>query len=170
MNISLSSRIALSSFLASISLLAITNSVSALTWNLSGIFDDGGTLSGSFDYDEGTDTYSNPNITTAAGSALSGSTYTDELSIFGNSDGFIIDDGGDFLLTVDFLSSLSSIPSIISLDTSASEEEDFLSGGIRSISSGNVVAVPFEINPTLGILLIGGFWGISYLRRNRNSA
>jgi len=166
MNIFLSSKIALSSFLASISIFTITNSALALTWNLSGIFDDGGTISGTFDYDDLNDIYSNVNIITTGGATLSDRTYTDELFISSDDSlGFIItDDIGDFDLTLDFVSSLTSIPATISLDIT-SEEEDFLSGDTRFITSGNVVAVPFEVNPTLGILILGGVWGISYLRK-----
>ena len=52
-------------------------SANPILWNLVGVtFDDGGTASGSFVYDADTNTYSNISITTTAGSAFGGATYT----------------------------------------------------------------------------------------------
>jgi len=48
----------------------------AIPWVLSGVtFDDGGTAYGTFDYNADTDILSNINITTTAGTALSGTSY-----------------------------------------------------------------------------------------------
>ena len=55
-----------------------TASASAATifWNLQGVtFNDGGTASGSFGYDDLTNTYSFINITTTVGSSFAGATY-----------------------------------------------------------------------------------------------
>jgi hypothetical protein len=53
-----------------------TASAVPVTWNLLQVqFQDGGTASGSFVYDADTNTYSNVNITTTAGSARPGATY-----------------------------------------------------------------------------------------------
>jgi hypothetical protein len=50
-------------------------------WTLSGVqFNDGGTASGSFVYDATTNTYSNVNITTTAGSIRAGVAYTSFVS------------------------------------------------------------------------------------------
>jgi hypothetical protein len=47
-----------------------------LTWTLQGVtFSDGGTASGSFQYDAATQTYSNINITTTTGTVRTGATY-----------------------------------------------------------------------------------------------
>ena len=105
MNLSYISKITLSTLVASIGTLTITPSVSALTWTVSGTFDDGGTVSGTFDYDEINDIYTNVNITTFAGSNIlfSGTTYTDDASLFGNADEFTItDDTVSFDLTLVF--------------------------------------------------------------------
>ena len=52
-------------------------SATILEWTLSGAtFNDGGTASGSFDFNTLTDTYTNIDITTTTGSILTGATYT----------------------------------------------------------------------------------------------
>lgn len=52
-------------------------SADGLSWTLTGVtFDDGGTASGSFNYNAVTNTFSNIDITTTAGSAFPGATYT----------------------------------------------------------------------------------------------
>jgi len=52
-------------------------SAGTLTWTISGVtFNDGGTASGTFDYDADTDTFSNIDITTTAGTVFGASTYT----------------------------------------------------------------------------------------------
>jgi hypothetical protein len=52
-------------------------SADSVTWTLQGVtLDDGGTASGSFAYNANTNSYSALNVTTTAGSALSGSTYS----------------------------------------------------------------------------------------------
>ena len=66
--------------LCRIGLLLILASATAfsapLTWTFSGVtFDDGGTLSGTFDYDAGTGTLGNYNIVASAGSTLGAFTY-----------------------------------------------------------------------------------------------
>jgi hypothetical protein len=58
-------------------LLAFGVNAQTLTWTLSGVtFDDGGTGSGSFNYDASTNTYSNVNITTTSGSKQPGASYS----------------------------------------------------------------------------------------------
>jgi hypothetical protein len=52
-------------------------SADGITWNLTGVtFDDGGTASGSFNYNAVTNTFSSIDITTTVGSAFGGATYT----------------------------------------------------------------------------------------------
>ena len=170
MNISLISKIALSTVAASIASMAIAPSALAYTFNLSGSFDDGGTLSGTFDFDETTDTYSNTDLITTGGSTLSGTTYTDDTLIFGNSSGFEFDDdSGDVLLTVDFVSNLSSTSGAIALDTNFTQEENFLID-TRMLSSGTVtpvtpVVVPFEPSSNLAIFVVLGLMGLNRYRK-----
>lgn len=47
-----------------------------LTWNISGMFNDGGTMSGSFVYNADTNIFTSIDVTTTAGSLLGGSNYT----------------------------------------------------------------------------------------------
>lgn len=59
-------------------------SADGVTWDLVGVtFGDGGTASGSFFYDAGTNTVSDINIVTTAGTAFGGATYTGEDPSFG---------------------------------------------------------------------------------------
>ena len=52
-----------------------------VTWTVDSLlFDDGGTGSGTFSYDADTNTYSNINISTTAGSAFGGANYTSVVS------------------------------------------------------------------------------------------
>src|SRR5258705_12996304 len=52
-------------------------SADGVTWTFSGLtFDDGGTASGSFNYDAVAGTYSSIDITTTLGTAFGGATYT----------------------------------------------------------------------------------------------
>ena len=171
MNISLISKITLATVATSLTSLIITPSVLAFSFSLDGTFDDGGTLGGTFDFDENTDIYSNLNINSTGGSTLSGSTYTDDLLISGDSStGFVItDDSLDFDLTLDFVTALSSTSGAIALDTT-SQEEDFLTG-TRLLSSGTVtpVAVPFEPSANLGIVTLGGIWGLTRLAKRKRA-
>jgi hypothetical protein len=49
---------------------------SPLTWNISGTFNDGGTISGSFVYDADASLFSSIDVVTTAGSILGGADYT----------------------------------------------------------------------------------------------
>ena len=170
---SLIAKITLSTLITSISTLAIAHSALGLTWNIAGTFEDGGKLGGSFDFD-GTD-YSQFNITTTGGSSgvnliPSGTTYTDSdfLSGFGATGFTISKDDGSFDLIVEFISNISTVPEVISLNTTTTQETDYdNSGKTRALSSGTVAAVPFELSPTLGLLLVGGIWGLSYLKKKQ---
>jgi len=56
---------------------APTASADGVTWTLNDmVFSDGATASGSFEYDAATNTLSSINVTTTAGSAFGGATYT----------------------------------------------------------------------------------------------
>ena len=57
--------------------LTLSTPAHAILWTLSGVtFDDGGTASGSFDYDADTNTLSSINIVTTAGGTLAGAIFT----------------------------------------------------------------------------------------------
>ncbi len=64
-----------------LSLVSTSAAAAPLLWTLSGItFSDGGTASGSFEFDANTNTYSNINITTTTGSSRTGAVYHFRLS------------------------------------------------------------------------------------------
>ena len=66
--------------------LTVSASAQPLTWYIQGLtFDDGGTGSGSFNYDATTNTYSNVNILTTSGNKQPGALYTVPLSVIDNS-------------------------------------------------------------------------------------
>jgi hypothetical protein len=57
-------------------LLTASASANQVTWDITGQFDDGGTISGSFVYDADLNQFSSIDVTTSAGSVLSGALYT----------------------------------------------------------------------------------------------
>jgi len=57
-------------------LMAASASADQVTWDITGQFDDGGTISGSFVYDADLNQFSSIDVTTSAGSVLSGALYT----------------------------------------------------------------------------------------------
>lgn len=61
--------------LAGLSLATMAQAV-PLHWTVSGTFNGGGSLSGGFDYDAATNTYSNINLVTGPGTLATGNTYT----------------------------------------------------------------------------------------------
>ena len=62
--------------LAVLTIFTVPASAAPILWTLSGAFNDGGTASGSFVYDADLNLYSDVDVTTTAGSARSGSTYS----------------------------------------------------------------------------------------------
>src|SRR5215813_9278566 len=75
-------RLTFRSLIAALGLIALLSlpsvaSADGATWTFSGVtFDDGGTASGSFFYDATNNTYSDINMTTTAGTLLTGALYT----------------------------------------------------------------------------------------------
>ena len=59
-----------STIFASISSLTLIPAASAITWSLLGNFDDGGTISGTFFFDESNETYRNIDLKTTVGSTI----------------------------------------------------------------------------------------------------
>jgi hypothetical protein len=62
--------------LASVLCLAASGWAVNITWTVSGTFDDGGTVYGTYVYDATANLYSSINVTTTAGSVLGGSYYS----------------------------------------------------------------------------------------------
>ncbi len=62
--------------LAAVLCLAASASAGPLTWSITGLFNDGGTVSGSFVFDADTNAYSSIDVTTTDGTIRSGAHYT----------------------------------------------------------------------------------------------
>lgn len=171
MNITVISQLTLSSLIVAMASLATVPSASAFSVVLSGTFDDGGTISGTFDFDDSitpNGEYSNIDIITTVGSVLTtGSHYTDGDLQFFSDDGFVVEiETSGIILDLQFESSLMGMsPSdVIQLKT-LTTEEDFDNSQLRMISEGDITAVPFEFNPALGLILVGSTWGISQAKK-----
>ena len=140
-----------------------------VTWNLSGVtFDDGGTASGSFVYDAVMNTYSAINVTTTAGTTLTGATYTSFSDVVLPSDtGFLFGpNSGDFtgasflmwlfdapLTNFGGIVQVSLLPpndSIEALCTSS----DCSTFSSRSVTGGEVIAAVATPEPS-AFLLVG---------------
>ena len=144
-------------------------SASPILWTLSGVtFADGGTASGSFDYDAATNTYSLVNITTTGGS-ITGATYLALDPGFASTSGIlsVVPNAGlgDFtgtpLLALGFgphLSALGGTSSILAgsgegtcINTTCS-----MGTSLRNVTAGSVTAVPEPSTLTLlGAALLG---------------
>ena len=133
--------------------------ISAASFKINGIFTQGGTLSGSFDFSN--NSYSNVDILTQDTSNNLVASYMDmgnDGFLSGqNSTGFIISDPNfEFDLTIEFENSLSN--TMETLLTVNSNEEDFLNGSMRFINSGQVVPVTTQIpeSSSLGLIFTVG--------------
>jgi len=138
-------------------------------WTLSGVsFDDGGTASGSFDYNLLHNTFSAIDITTTAGSAFAGTTYTSLSGVFGSSStGLILGVSGDptntpvLLLMFGGLIGLTDLGGPVSLDgvgEGTCDNSDCSNNTLlRSISGGELSGTPVSIpvpEPS-AVLLLG---------------
>lgn len=164
MNISISKKITLSicAAVAFLSPLITTSSALALTWGLTGTFDDGEELGGTFDFDEDTSEYSNFDIFTTEPNT----TYTNNFISGDDAFGFIVVDDvtGVINLRLDFASSLSASSGSIALNTSTRENNP-ISGDTRFLLSGEVTPVPFEPSANLAIFIILGWMGFNRYRQ-----
>lgn len=151
----------LSAAAAAAVLLATPALADPVEWTISGTFEDGGTISGTYVYDYDTLTYSQIDITTTAGTApspilTSGATYTG-LRGGGGSNAFEALEGGttdgERVLSV-WLNGSMNMPGTYSLNT-ALTAEGTCSGGAcqgaygtpRELVSGSVTGVPLVAAP-----------------------
>lgn len=137
-----------------------------VTWTVTGMTDDGGSLSGSFAYDADTGTYSGVNITTSGG-AKPGATYTVPYATYSTPNALVALTSGGAVVGQPIIA-LSLSPSSSPRTVNGREGEcnascnDF--GGItRAVSGTAVLSAPAPV-PTLsewsmillGLVLAGG--------------
>lgn len=161
--------------IALLSLAAITGAAHAvpLTWTIQNAqFEDGSLLTGSFDYDATTNTYSNLNVTTET-SGVFGQTYNDSpfFSVSGDADFLQISEVPEplNLLFLSFGEDLTDAGGTIPLaGAGAFEQKDPILGPIeqRFLVSGQVHAVP---SPATALLFAPGLLLLAGLRRGRQN-
>jgi hypothetical protein len=154
-------------------------SAGMILWHLAGVtFADGGTASGSFDYNADTNTYSFVNITTTGGS-LAGSTYLALDPGFSSSNSILAvvpnaglgNFTGTPLLAFQFASPLTDSGGTISTISPSAEGtcgnaacSSPSGGGLRFVSAGSVSTVPEP--STLSLILLGAL-GLVLRKRQR---
>ena len=105
-------------------LLAASASADQLTWDITGHFGDGGTISGSFVYDADLNQFSSIDVTTSAGSVLSGALYTLHDPSYTPTPDFLLfatttgDLTGTPVLSAGLVSAMTDAGGTIDLDTS----------------------------------------------------
>jgi len=158
-------------------LLPATASADGITWTLNDVtLNDGGTVTGSFNYDDGTNTYSAINISSTSGSLLNGTAYmTLTPAFFSGSTllgaGPATIPGGNFagltFLELMFLNPLNNaggtdsvqVFEIYCANSNCSTQTE------RQGAAGTVVGAIATPEPSSLLLLVGGFLAITLLRR-----
>jgi len=151
-------------------------SASTIDWTLQGVtFGDGGTASGSFDYDADTNTYSFIDITTTSGSSFSGATYLalDPGKSSSSTSLAVVPDAssaniGTPVFDLFFSSALTDAGGTVALNDVLDEGTCTTDGctaaiGLRSVTAGSVSTVPEP--SSYGLLLIGS--GFMLVMRKR---
>ncbi len=146
-----------SMLLSTVFTLSVVPETSAMTFNVNGMFEDGGKISGSFDFNN--DNYTNVNLQTTDSSDNIIASYSDtgdEGFIFGNSSGFVISNFDfSFDLSLDFESNLTDNTETILLTTS--QEENFDDMSVRFIDSGTVTSFSTQVDEPSSLFLISTF-------------
>lgn len=104
------------------------------TYAISGLFDDGSIINGSFDYDDGTPSYSNVSVFVGGSGAFTSFTYT--ASNNSSDQSTLTLEGG-----LDRVLELAFIPDLPGNLISISGNEFVLGAGLRDVASGTATAV-----------------------------
>ena len=149
-----------------------------LTWAVDAVFDDGGILQGTFDYDDALNQYSNVDIVSSGGSLASifDSSYS-SYSILSNSSNFLSDTSvtnavPQSLLNLTFSESLTADGGVVSLvigsgpNGSGEISGSIATGTSRLVTSGTVSTVPV---PAAVWLFGSGLAGLGWMRRRKTA-
>lgn len=167
--------------LLTIGVVPLAGRMAPVVWTLSGVtFDDGGTASGTFTYDVGTNTYSSIAITTTNGTTRSGSSYAfprassnstaslvNTINSASNQTGL----PGFLMVYSAALSDLGGTVGLISpsLEATCSDPTCSLAGtGIRFVTAGSVTTLAVPAMPpwiAAGTTLLLGLIAVGFLRR-----
>jgi hypothetical protein len=136
------------------------------------VFDDGGTGSGTFTYDADTNTYSNIDILTTAGTESDGAPYMSVIDFAPNDSDFlavmVYPLEGSHSLELSFATSLTNGGGIITIDglgeSLCGQECMYPALRLRDISSGQISAVPV---PAAAWLLGSALAGLGWMRRKQ---
>ena len=157
-----------------------------MTWTLQDVtFDDGGTASGSYQYDADTDLYSNIDVTTTTTASFDGSVYNFLRPGSGSLDyGFTVIDvveadmSGNQHIAMVLIDSMTNAGGSIDFGANGGfapwegycAEADCTTGFIeRNIVGGSVFGVAIEVpEPSTFILLWSGLIGLGLSRRRKN--
>ena len=170
-------------------LAVVTESASAtlVTWTFdNAVFDDGGTITGSFGYDADVNDYSNFSMATTAGSIFGGTTYNADTVIDGSAsvlffpDSLAADLTGASALSLFFTGGLSNLGGTVNLLVVAGVNAGSREGlcqtsdcgsvaGFRGLVSGSVIGTLVAI-PEPGTLGLLGAGLIGLLLRRRRVA
>ena len=140
------------------------------------IFDDGGTASGSFDYDTSTGDFSNVSIVTTAGSVLEGTSYGNS----GTAGGFFNDFGSIryVLETLTPINDQLGLSALISLSTIREQEFDIPRPGVATLirerfGTGQLVTDDLTVSevpvPAALPLFLAGLAALGLVRRRQRA-
>jgi hypothetical protein len=156
-------------------LVSLTANAAPVTWTVNSLmFDDGGTGSGTFSYDADTNTYSNIDILTTAGTASTGAPYMSVIDFAPNDADYltvmVVPLAGTHSLELSFAASLTNAGGIIAIEgvgeSLCGQECMYPAVRLRDITSGQISAVPV---PAAVWLFGSALAGLGWLRRKQTA-